>query len=400
MKANRWITCLGFTALCGVLVSSFYYVFEVSFDRGHMYPEHSSLRADPRGVMMLFETLERIDGINAKRSFEPFSRWHANLPTPPLDTVYIILDAGGRELKDPGLTSFLERGGRLVLTLRDANFTPHGSDSPDGSDGAPSRSASMNKNQLLKWMAQIGSDENAAGTDDFARVVLDSALTATAPERIHWRAKEYLQIASDEADSAEWHPLYKANNESVIIGRKVGNGHIIILANGLPLTNESLYAKTDAAFFKWLLGDRTHIIFDEYHFGITQPRGIALLIRQYNLELTVLTLLLPFLLLLWYGASPLLPPTTAADGGTKRSQTALSGYRDLLQRYLKRDDRLLLCLDEWKATFMTRKCDRERYAKQFAEACTVAKLEAGKPRKKRDFQSAYQTITEILNRRR
>ncbi len=410
MTGTKLISFTGFLTLVGIFTFTFFYAFESGFDRGHMYPEHSSLRADPRGVMMLFETLERIEAINASRSFEPFSKWWERIPVRPQDAAYIILDARSSDLHDPALLSFLQLGGRLIITPASFRFNPPArsnqgatpkSKSDNADDGSSdSIAVTPEANQLTQSLTQLVFHENVAGHDADAQLQPHSPLTAQAPESIRWQAKAYMRLRPHKDGTADWDILYAVHRQPVIVGQQIGKGQIIVLADGLPLTNESLYGETDTDFFKWLLGNRTRIIFDEYHFGIIQPRGIALLVRQYNLELTALTLFASFILLVWHGASPLLPNISADRDHNIQSRTAMSGYRDLLQRYLKHENQLLTCLDEWKSAFMTRPIDRDRHAKHFAEARNIALQEAKKTRRHRDLQSAYTTITEILNRRR
>src|SRR5438445_12104910 len=45
------------------------YLFRVRFDVGDVYPEYSSLRADPLGTMALCESLERMPGISVRRDY-------------------------------------------------------------------------------------------------------------------------------------------------------------------------------------------------------------------------------------------------------------------------------------------------------------------------------------------
>ena len=45
------------------------HLFRVRFDVGDVYPEYSSLRADPLGTMALCESLERMPGITVRRDY-------------------------------------------------------------------------------------------------------------------------------------------------------------------------------------------------------------------------------------------------------------------------------------------------------------------------------------------
>jgi hypothetical protein len=45
-------------------------LFELRFDRGDIYPPYSTLRTDPLGASVLFESLDRVPGVSAQRYFE------------------------------------------------------------------------------------------------------------------------------------------------------------------------------------------------------------------------------------------------------------------------------------------------------------------------------------------
>src|ERR1700693_5289970 len=47
------------------------YLFGVQFAAGDVYPEYSSLRADPSGAKLLFEALSHTPGITASRNYLP-----------------------------------------------------------------------------------------------------------------------------------------------------------------------------------------------------------------------------------------------------------------------------------------------------------------------------------------
>jgi hypothetical protein len=45
-------------------------LFELRFDRGDIYPPYSTLRTDPLGTSVLYESLDRVPGVSAQRYFE------------------------------------------------------------------------------------------------------------------------------------------------------------------------------------------------------------------------------------------------------------------------------------------------------------------------------------------
>ena len=59
--------CLLFTAL---FVFGLVRLFELRFDQGDLYPPYSTLRADPLGASIFYESLERVPGVTTRRFFE------------------------------------------------------------------------------------------------------------------------------------------------------------------------------------------------------------------------------------------------------------------------------------------------------------------------------------------
>jgi len=49
-------------------------LFLLRFEAGDVYPPYSSLRSDPLGTRALYESLENLDNITAKRNYLPMSK--------------------------------------------------------------------------------------------------------------------------------------------------------------------------------------------------------------------------------------------------------------------------------------------------------------------------------------
>lgn len=418
MTGRRITTLLCILALLGAFGAAFYYVFEGSFERGEMYPEHSTMRADPRGTMILYETLEQMDGVQSIRWHERISKWQQEDLSHPQDTTLIMLDAYPGDLYEPALENFVIRGGRLIVSppfsYSRENWREESVDEEEENEEEEPAEIEDTDEEILavdEIIAPEGSDilyhnERLSVDDDqmlFSNLATknhSSSLSNTAPTTLIWEADVYLSEDYDATEASPWETLYSVDQMPVIVGRQFGKGKVIVLANGLPLTNESMFAAADYNFLKWLLDNRKTVVFDEYHFGIVKPRGIAMLIREYNLELTLLALFLSFVLFIWHGATPLMSSVDIKLRSGPNRQTVISGYRDLLRRYVDGKNILLVCLDEWKAVFMARQSDQKRFAKQFTEAENIALREMSKPKKERNYKTAYREITNILNQRR
>src|SRR2546423_3105348 len=74
--------------LLAVFIFGLVQLFEFRFEAGDVYPEYSSLRADPLGTMAFFESLEKLPGISVRRDFSA-----ANVLPEGKDTAYLHLGA-------------------------------------------------------------------------------------------------------------------------------------------------------------------------------------------------------------------------------------------------------------------------------------------------------------------
>jgi hypothetical protein len=86
-----------------------------SIAQGDVYPEWSTMRADPLGTKVLFLALRRTDGISVERNYE---LWRQSLPK---RAQYVLMGASPlilQESKD--LEKLLSAGGMVLLALRPA----------------------------------------------------------------------------------------------------------------------------------------------------------------------------------------------------------------------------------------------------------------------------------------
>src|SRR5437764_13443906 len=112
-------------------------LFRLRFAEGDVYPEYSSLRADPLGTMAFCESLEKIPGLSVRRDFSAENR----LPE-GRETTYLHLAArtfDWRSLPEDvvrEIEGFVARGGRLVITFFPETAKPFGFFFP-GQIGSP-----------------------------------------------------------------------------------------------------------------------------------------------------------------------------------------------------------------------------------------------------------------------
>ncbi|MEO6034774.1 MAG: hypothetical protein ABIQ35_05935, partial [Verrucomicrobiota bacterium] len=104
-----------------VLVGGFAFgvarLFQLRFDRGDIYPPSSSLRSDPLGAKVYYESLREVDSLNLSRLYEPLHKIGSGR-----EKTLFVLGAGAWDLnRVPGqdvkeIQKFLFEGGRIVFS--------------------------------------------------------------------------------------------------------------------------------------------------------------------------------------------------------------------------------------------------------------------------------------------
>src|SRR4051812_31044400 len=97
-------------------------LFKLRFEAGDVYPEYSSLRADPLGVKALYESLDKLLG--TRRNYRPFSKLGDGRDTALLylgsQSAFMFDTRSDLRLPPEDFThleSFVRDGGRLVISL-------------------------------------------------------------------------------------------------------------------------------------------------------------------------------------------------------------------------------------------------------------------------------------------
>lgn len=87
------------------------------FSAGNAYPPYSSLRSDPLGSRVLFESLDRLDGLQALRNYRSLDKLEGG-PGQTLMLLRLTPDVfASREFNGKDVQAFAARGGRVVITL-------------------------------------------------------------------------------------------------------------------------------------------------------------------------------------------------------------------------------------------------------------------------------------------
>jgi hypothetical protein len=303
-------------------------------ETGDAYPRYSSLRADPLGTKLLFDSLQELPGVVVTRNFKPVPSI-AN----PASTSLLMLGLSG-----PGWFSSSEervkhweqlasRGVRLVFVFEpampalDADFSVFQKKQPDSAKPAP-----LARPLQARWGVTVKLHKvPASKRAKLERLPRDSAL--------------YFE------PDASWTVFDKGPDGSAVhIGKSLGSGTIVLASQGFRVSNEALREQSRRG--EWLAGligpGRSTIVFDEFSHGIAETGSVGSLIRRYHLQGAVFLLILAGILFIWRNASSLLPARETQMAAATGGRDAGDGLTALLQRSVAAADLIPACWFEWR----------------------------------------------------
>jgi hypothetical protein len=365
-NASRRLTLLAVLVVV-LFAAGLIQLFLLRFKAGDIYPAYSSLRSDPLGTQVLFESLNLSQQGAARRNFRRLDRLELGAGT----TLLICgLTDDDRFLEDPEIRELMDQvalsGSRLVLA-----FTPGRSSrknqAPDEETAGPcpedangsETEAPVDDDQALQ------DEEDAAGPEawlgaasmgfDIQRFT-DKASEDTAvnvasdlhglPELIPWHTPLFFEL-DDEA----WVTLYTWEQEPVMVRRPWGRGSVVMIADSYLLSNEGLRRHRFSNLLSWLLVPGHRTIFDEFHHGLVRQPGISALARQYRLYGVFGALMVVVGLLVWRQAVVFVPLPQAVpesdDSLPAAGRDTTEGLVDLVRRHISARNLLDVCYQTW-----------------------------------------------------
>jgi len=271
------------------------HLFGLKFTEGDVYPEYSSLRSDPSGVKLLYDSLARIPGLTASRNYLPLgslSGEHATL-------VLLGLQAAALAEHAAALQILAGRGNRVVA-------------------GMAGQSGVRPEALETSWQIRLGTD--------------------AARQSVHrlWFV-----------DAGGWRVLERIGPKILAIERDFGSGSVVLLAESSDFTNQSTIAADRLDRVIEILGDNPDLIFDENHLGIAESGSVVSLARQFRLSGFAMGFAILMALWLWRASSAFPPPAPAADRVSLGGRTSHSGLLTLLRRNVAGRDLLRICWEQW-----------------------------------------------------
>jgi hypothetical protein len=442
---------LRFTALAIVIAFGFGLIrlWMLRFDAGDIYSPYSSLRSDPLGTRVFYESLEQLPGARLRRNYKPLKK----LTRADGDTLfYLGVDRvtmpeefdGSTSRPDDNRTSaekaiqdFASSGGRVVITftpsagitnitalqklLDELNVKDKDKGEPETkpADEPETRPADSGEDQddpeldiddldddddappyeppEAFWDLSVGVEDDEPGQDRHSVPAVGShEISSTWPE-VAWHGSIFFEKFSES-----WKVIYRRNDKPVIIERSIGAGSIVICADTYFLSNEAMVTETtrNTQLLAWLAG-KPRIVFDETHLGLENRQGVASLAREHGLTSLFFVLLAIAGLYIWKSNVTFLPrdPEQVERFGGRdiAGKSSAIGLHNLLRKCVPVSGVLNECLKHWTASTSTA---RPKQRDDLKTIKSVIAAENNLPAKRRDPVKTYTKICRILAERK
>ena len=373
-------------------------LFNLRFASGDVYPAYSSLRADPLGCRVYFDSLAELRSEKVHR----FLQLPEKLPDGQGVTLFVFGLPWSEMTAEPGeykaLESFIQRGGRLVVTLYPELARPRLFASGAGTNAPVFKRASRRAdddapepiNLREKWGFGYEYIPTTRSGFTFAPVGVKRIQPGPFPENMTWHSA----LVFTNLDFP-WRVIYARGHDPVMIERQQGAGSIVLATDSYFVSNEAMREERAADLLAWLAGTDREILFNETHLGVQENPGIATLARRYGLHGGAIALLALAALFIWKSSVSFLPRAKeafAAEPVLGRESSA--GFENLLRRGIAQKNLLQTSLDEWhKSSQLDRRVTPPRREKirELVEAFNASE--------KPNVVDAYREIARILNRK-
>ncbi|NCC51580.1 MAG: DUF4350 domain-containing protein [Spartobacteria bacterium] len=382
---------LAFLLLAGGLL----HLFTLRFEIGDMYDPYSSMRADPLGIKVYYESLAASKQYQVERNYRPLAEF---APTNQLT----LLAWGVSPSRIPGskaralaLYTFLRRGGRLVVgyepqSWATTRFLQEEDENEQASTNDTTEADVVETNDVVCcslegdgtnvyrapitrwWGASIGymdaSNQPAVLNEAYAGPSLPREISC------------HTTLVFTNLDE-HWSVVYTCGGHPVVIERRIGDGTLLVSALSYFLSNEAMRNERHTPLLTWLAGTLPRIVFDESLHDVIESKGLAQLVRGYRLHLFFGMLGLLVVFFIWQRSVPLTPPFTDADEAagvaTAHGRDSLAGLVNLLRRNVSRKELLEICIAEWEKTARRAPADHEARAACLREIARTTKNPRG-----------------------
>jgi hypothetical protein len=299
-------------------------LFNRQFASGEAYPEFSSMRADPMGTKLLYDSLSKLPGITVERNFLPMEF----LPRDGIVLVLVGLNPLSVNWNEGLLLRTAEqiagRGNRVVLAMHvdpEAHrWTEQDLNRRDASQGRGSKRTSNSGEPPLKsiWKVSLKLDPDA---------------------------KRQHRLYFGQAEG--WGIRGRAGDKVISLERPFGRGSIVLSAESSDFANETVVRLDRLYQVCSDLGVYRRIVFDEQHLGVAESGSIVGMARQFRLTGLALGLGVCAVLFIWKNASGFPPPALSRRLDYLSGRTSHAGLLALLKQHIAPAELAAVCWHQW-----------------------------------------------------
>ncbi|HVM60813.1 MAG TPA: DUF4350 domain-containing protein [Verrucomicrobiae bacterium] len=396
MRAEKYLPLL----LLGLAIGSvigLVHLFALRFAMGDVYPPYSSLRADPLGTKVLFESLRSLPHVSARRNYQPLSR----LCDQKKQTVfccgvhpYSLSDLEEAEARD--YENLAASGNRFVISLyavSSAPPKPRHKDAAEDESGDTKKSHAKKKSTDNKGIGETGAHlVDLTNRWGFAMAYASKEKSSDTATQTIWHTALYF----DQLDK-HWRVTQSNDEHAVVIERSFGAGTIVLCADSYFLSNEAMRKDRQPESLAELIGVNTDIVFDETHLGVSEHPGVMSLAYKYHLQGLFVAIILLVGLFIWKSSVSFLPrrinETAATSAVVSTDKDTAAGLVNLLRRSVPPQELLRVCWDEWQKSFAR---GFGRLARNREKAQVVVDTHANQSARGETIVTVYQDISQLL----
>ena len=401
-----------FVLLLAAFVFGLVQLFQLRFDQGDIYPPSSSLRADPLGAKILFESLREIGSVHAERLYTPLGE-----SGPGRGKTLFLLgleisdlnQAAPNDVKE--LEQFARDGGRIVFSFQPMNKKTWQTRRNEKREQEEKDEKTKTKKKRLKseddlpmvslldqWKLkpaydELEVDENGVAFPSDATLTTDDT---SLPETLPWHTALCFQDWAED-----WKIIYARNEtNAVVLERPFGKGSLVFCSDSYLFSNEAMRKARQPDLLTWFIGPNHSVLFDETHLGVQARPGVAALARKYRLHGVIAGLFLLAGLFVWKNSTSFVPPhdDDLFEGrhAVAAGKESAAGFVNLLRRNISPAELLSISFAEWKKSGAHQ---RQRSSGKLAQMELLLAQHESLSRRERKPVQTYREISTLLTKK-